>query len=205
MIASIAAAALLLSSYSAMDEPDYPVPATVNLSAIRHLICDNDKWQGSGFLIGDHIIVTAHHMIADGPCIDEETGLKLVTYKDDPKHDLALLTNSELPTDMPYIKISCQPFKKGQDYYAYGITDYGEEREILRENTIRAGKYGDFLVEGLYGHMQYHMRYFSGPIAPGMSGGPVVDGQGYAYAVNNAASDTDTLLYEFKDGILCQK
>lgn len=197
----------LMSTPTERVSPARAVP-TVSISAVRSIDCP--EWIGSGFLIGDHIMATALHVVANTPqCIDADTGARLYVYKTDPEHDLALVTSSKLPTNIPYIKVSCQRFKTNEPYLSFGRTFYGmdsDDNVLNRMNVITATK--DYTPKGYTlddGAPAEHMREFVGAIAPGMSGGPVTDLQGYAHAVNNAGSDEDTILYEFADGMLCKK
>ena len=179
-----------------------PRPETMDISAVRYLDCGD--WVGSGFLIADKLLVTALHVAKDTVCTDVASGGKLMMYKYDSEHDLALLTGPSLPTDIPYVKYSCRRFVTGQPYLSYGVTFYNQPRPITRMNVIVAtSDYTD--SNDLIGETPSPgLRIFNQHIAPGMSGGPVTDLNGYALAVNNAGSDTDTLLYEFADGILCK-
>jgi S1-C subfamily serine protease len=180
---------------------------TLNLSAVRFIVCDNQV--ASGFLIGDKMLLTANHVL-DGQsnCFDAESGSPLIMYKQDRKHDIALATGPKLPTDIPYIKISCEPFKKNQPYFAYGVSPYWQSRPILRENTVIAVKpvkdskiYNE---DGSYVVWQ-NMWKFNGAIAPGMSGGPVVDMFGYVHAIVNAGDSRTSLLFQLSDGMMCKR
>ena len=211
MIKLMAVLAILsLNQFGGDETPirDYPVPPSVDISAIRFIGCPIAgtayEEQGSGFLIGKGILATAYHVAAGQNCYDEATGAKLVMYYKDPKHDFALMTGPDMPTDLPYIKYACLPFKKGESYIYYGISQYGQARPIIRNNTLVYT--GDVtqddkaVVDFIYSK---GMSIFRGAIAPGMSGGPVTDVNGYAVAVNNAGNSDTTLLFQLKDTLLC--
>lgn len=201
----LAAAFNLLSQN--VDERTYPVPPTTDMSAIRYIYCEDqatgDAWTGSGFLVGNKEMLTAAHVGASGVCYDVATKSKIVPYKVDKVHDIALMTGASLPTDIPYIKYTCDRFTTGQPYLSYGITDYGQDQPIVRNNVIIAqrgySQPGDTLDDGT---PITHMREFSGAIAPGMSGGPVEDVYGYAHGLNNAGDDHSSIIYEFADSTL---
>ena len=195
--------ALLASPTGLMDvlAPAHRDP-TVDISAVRYLDCGN--WVGSGFMIADGVLVTAYHVAKGDQCTDTETGGKLMVYKTDPKHDLALLTGPTLPTDIPYIKVSCSRFVTGQPYLSYGTTFYDQPRPISRMNVIVATDSYSRDQDTIDGVPSPGLRVFDKAIAPGMSGGPVVDLQGMAHGLNNAGSDVNTMIYEFADGILCK-
>ena len=93
----------------------------------------------------------------------------------------------------------------GQPYLSYGITFYGQPRPIVRMNVIVATDYYTTAEDKIGDTPSPGLRFLTQHIAPGMSGGPVIDLNGYALALNNAGSDEDTLLYEFADGPLCKK
>jgi hypothetical protein len=177
-------------------------PPALNLSAIRLIKCDH--WTGTGFLIGPRIMATANHVM-DGTerCIDVQSGVVIRAYKTDPKHDLALVTGN-LPTNMPYINYSCDRFKTGQKYLSYGITSYMQERNILRNNVLTATR--NYNANGTVWKDEIDVsgsRIFSGYQAPGMSGGPVLDIDGYAHGLVTGGSAYDSSHFEFADGILC--
>lgn len=187
-----------------------PIPPSINLSAIRYIYCpEPDGWvSGTGFLIADGVMATADHVareMKDHICYDQTDGVRipLKPYKEDPQHDFALVSGN-LPTDMPYVKYSCQKFVKGNQYHSYGITSYGMEYPIARMNTIRfTGGYVDNTDAVEDFPNSKGMGLFDTPIAPGMSGGPVLNEQDYAVAVNNAGNEKDTLLFQLADTALC--
>lgn len=201
-----------LVSFPACGSNEPAIPPSVDLSAIRAIVCPISKTQyieGSGFLIGDKIMLTANHVAELSlkmKCYDVETRTRIHVYKQDPRHDVAVMTGEGLPTDIPYIKYSCSDFKKGEYYNDYGYSDYGQERTILRMNIIQATN--DFekrvdKVEGLSNSQG--MRYFNGTSAPGTSGGPVIDKKGYAVGVTNAGNAYRAMEYSFAQGMMCQR
>lgn len=210
--ALVALVALSLSTaVSPMSEAgamaDKTVPPTLDLSAIRYLICRDhgNYYTGSAFLIAPHTLATARHVAHMEKCVDLETGAVMKEFHDDPIHDFALMSSPSLPTDIPYVKYRCDGLKKGKTYLSYGITGYGQARPIFRMNSIVAT--GDIVKDDNWVEDFPHsrgMRIFKGAIAPGMSGGPVVDTDGYAVAVNNAGNSVTSLLYDLKDTILCK-
>ena len=85
-------AALLLANPTGLMDGMAPAlrPATFNISAVRYLDCGD--WVGSGFLIGDHVLVTALHVAKNTVCTDVASGSRLKMYSSDEKHDMAFLT-----------------------------------------------------------------------------------------------------------------
>jgi hypothetical protein len=179
-------------------------PPAMNISAIRQIRCDD--WVGTGFLIGPKIMATANHVMEDGKnCRDGQTGSALMTYKTDKKHDLVLVTGPGLPTDIPYIRYSCERFKPGEKYLAYGISNYMQNRTIIRNNVLTATKaYTPDNYTFSDGTVVAHARVFTGYQAPGMSGGPVADIEGYAHGLVTGGSGYESFHFEFADGILCK-
>lgn len=174
---------------------------TMNLSAVRYIECD--EWTGSGFLIGDKMLLTANHVLASGKnCKDAESGSPLTVYKQDKEHDLVLATGPDLPTDIPYVKIACEPFKKGEAYSAYGYSGYMQSRPILRENTLIADEMGEVTLSD--GTVMKPIRNFVTAQAPGMSGGPITDRWGYVHGVVNAGNAYRSFNYQLSDGMMCK-
>jgi S1-C subfamily serine protease len=201
--------ALLSLSCCGNDYP--PVAPSVDLSAVRFIVCSDTAegdYVGSGFLYKDHVLITADHIargIKSGRCVDSETQAPLKIVSEDEGHDFAMLSSPSLPTDIPYLRVSCQPFKKGEVYMSYGITPYGEVRPILRNNVLKfTGKKWSGLVDwGDKISFQKNMGNFSGSVAPGMSGGPVTTLDGSVVSLNSAGIIGSTQLYAFAEGPLC--
>ena len=186
---------------------------TVNISAVREIECDS--WYGSGFQIADNVIATALHVASGDNCRDVATGKHLLLYKSDPKHDFSLMTG-DLPKDKPYIKYSCQPYTTDADYMAIGISGYGwgyeHKYRFIREYTLTARKdYTDnkFFLAGS-ATPSPGMRVLTGKAAPGISGSPILDVNGYAHGILNAGGNlfgipmSPSYSYELADTILCK-
>jgi hypothetical protein len=208
MIALLTALAVSLSS--PLDDGYFLRPPTVNISAVRGLECEGleGSSRGSGFLIGNKVMATALHVVMGSTCKDADTGGDLKVYKIDLKHDLALVTSDRLPTNIPYIKYSCARFKTNDPYLAWGRTSYGMDdwnNVITRMNVINAtAQYtpkGHTLNDGTPAE---GMRVFDGFIAPGQSGAPITDLNGYARGLVNAGDNRRSIIYEFADGMLCK-
>jgi hypothetical protein len=191
---------------SPKDERTYTVNPTVDLSAIRSIICvgRDGEWEGSGFLIGPGILATANHIGKLDRCFDRDTQSRIYSYKLDPRHDFALMTGKELPTNIPYIKYNCEKFTKGEAYYTYGMTDYGQREQIFRMNrVVFTGDYSKTHDDVPGFQDSAGMGEFNGAVAPGMSGGPVLDDEGVAHAVVNAGDNKTTVLFSLADTPLC--
>jgi S1-C subfamily serine protease len=183
------------------------IPATVDLSAVRYIACDSKEgpYTGSAFLIDHHVLATARHVAIGDHCIDVASNTPVLLYKQDDRHDFALMVAPGVDDNIPFVKYRCDGIQPNKPYLSYGITDYGQNEAILRMNTVYSTRNvvgNDDAVDGLP-HSKGMVR-FAGPIAPGMSGGPVVDLSGYAVAVNNAGDGHNSMLFDLKDTILCK-
>lgn len=206
----LAAIALTLSSSADVSRIDgWLRTPTVNISAIREIDCDDvsektNGWTGSGALIDNRTMVTAYHVVNGGKCKDVASGSPLVIKKVDKKRDLAVVTGETLPTMMPYIKISCEPFERGQPYFSYGISGYKAFYPLIRQNLLIAtGRYAPINDKFDDGSPIGGAMIFKGYGAPGMSGGPVIDIFGYAHGIVTGGSDTHSYHYEFRNSFLC--
>lgn len=209
---------LLFSPAPAAAQRIDKVPPTMDLSAVRYIICttsDGDEYSGSGYLIGPKIMATAFHVAEGGwmtmpkkdpVCYDIATQTRVVTYKLDIKHDFALMTGVGLPTNIPYLKYNCSRPIPGHAYTSYGVTDYGQPAPIFRTNVIIAtDKFStadnkDTWVENM---PSPGLRIYQGVIAPGMSGGPVADLLGNIVSFNSAGDDKTTDNFDLADTPLC--
>lgn len=189
----ILAAAFVLASPMPANPPalsDWGKDPTVNLSAIRHISCDNPDptkrgWTGSGAMIADSILMTAKHVAEGKNCKDTKTGKKASMYYSDETTDFALMHINI--KGIPPVKYSCARLVTGNTYQAYGYSRYMQKETIFRQSNMLAypgysGPY--FQIDGV---TLPYMRKYYGPMVPGMSGGPVIDPlTGVARGINNA-------------------
>ncbi len=168
---SMLLAAFLSLSSSSLDL--FP-PANTNLSAIRHIVCNEGS--GTGFIIKDGVLVTALHVAVMTGCEDSVTHMKYVTYHRDLAHDFAMMTGAT--PEMPPLKINCGGYKKGSLYAAYGHSNHLTMNTIFRRSILRAtGFYPDVSIKMDDGSIDTRkgMAGLDGYIVFGQSGGPILD------------------------------
>lgn len=162
------------------------------------------NYQGTGWFIGDGVMATAYHVANSGTCVDSTTGESIKTYKSDKDHDFALMAGSHSTS---VVKYSCDHPKPHNWYISYGYSSHYADghgdfwNPDFQIKLIKATKKRPIFVPGLWNIYPY--RQYDGAIMHGMSGGPVSDKTGTAYALNNAGDDTDSLLYDLADTALC--
>jgi S1-C subfamily serine protease len=207
-MSTILTALLLVSSVPVVEKPlGSPFEPTFNLSAVRLIDCEEGS--GSGFLIGNDILVTADHVATLTNCVDAQTKVPLKAYKRDIPNDTALMTG-KLP-NMPYFKYNCSRYKKGQTYSAYGISAFFQDNYIFRSVSMKGtGDYTD--VSFLDGSVMPNMPRLWGFTVPGMSGGPIVDiVTGFVVGIVNAGMRNvigiptgEAFSYELAETFLCK-
>lgn len=164
-------------------------------------------WQGSGWFIRQGIMATAYHVggHAKATCTDGTTGERVRAYKTDYNHDLALMTGS---TGKSQIQYSCDRPRPGRIYHSYGYSSdfLGGDFYKPLYFTFNIKATSDFDVQYVPGFANISsMRTYDGVIMAGMSGGPVADDKGVAYALNNAGNDVESILFDLADTGLCTK
>lgn len=194
---------------------------TVNLTAIRQIDCVNAKgqlYQGSGYMTAKDTIFSVLHVAEDkAVCKDHASGVPISAYYKDPNHDFTIFKGA-VPLRGPYIKYSCEPFHKDEAYSAYGFSGLGYDDDkgdfysqtIFRQYGLTGtGEKTDmtFKVEGA---PEPGLSMLQGRAAPGTSGGPIVDKNGYAHGGVNVGGVSifglpmgPTFSYALHDTTLC--
>lgn len=137
---------------------------------------ETDDAQGSGFFVGNNLIVTNYHVIeGTTKAICYLTGsssrFKIDGYvAADKKIDLIILRISEL--DKSSIKMSIESVSPGQKIFVIGSP-------IGLPATISDG-----IISGLRDFNNYDLIQITAPISPGSSGGPVLNTKGEAIGVS---------------------
>lgn len=140
---------------------------------------------GSGFFVrSDGLLLTNYHVISellyrpkqyDVELRDESgTAVALELVDVDVVHDLAVLKAPSGPARV--LQLLTEPLEKGRRLFALGNPyDLG--------SSIVEGTYNGLLENSLYEKI-----HFTGPINPGMSGGPAVTGDGSVVGINVATA-----------------
>jgi serine protease Do len=143
----------------------------------------SQKGLGSGFYVSDDgLIITNYHVVSDNALEPQTYALEylgkngergpLTLLAVDVLHDLALVQRKG--GHAPWLKFNVVPTGKGEILYSLGNpNDLGL--------SITEG-----VNNGLRDHSFYEAIHFTGPINPGMSGGPVVNLAGRLVGVNDA-------------------
>lgn len=135
---------------------------------------------GSGFLVGDGMVVTNYHVVADLISKPERYRIDylhadghrgdLTLYDIDVVHDLALLRGA--PSTARPLQLAATLPIQGERLFSFGNPhDLGL--------TIVEGTFN-----GLRENSLYEKIHFTGSINPGMSGGPALNRQGEVVGVN---------------------
>lgn len=213
LILSAFAVVAAITAKPPIESKTYIAAPHVNLSAIRHIRCDDMSW-GTGFMVGKGRMVTARHVIetrANEACYDAETGAKLSILEDDKPHDMAVVTGN-LPTftNLGYIRYSCAGYTPGRFYDVLGYSTFGDENDKSNFRWARVRATNTILGPS---EKWPGARNFEGYIVPGQSGGPFMY-NGVAYGLANFAWQGYDLFgqvvfnenggYPLKETVLCK-
>lgn len=150
-----------------------PSPHTGNFkhdeAAIVMVSCFHElgRVSGTAFKVSEAGYITALHVVAKGTCYI--AGKPITITSIDEKHDYATLTGPPSPATL---RTTCEGFRHGQQYAARGYGG-GQPYNMFSPQIAFSLKMRGFQV--LAGES----------IIPGMSGGPLIDGQGRAVGVVN--------------------
>jgi S1-C subfamily serine protease len=147
---------------------------------------------GSGFPVGDHLVVTNAHVVAGSRHhqVLTNTGVRAgasVVYFD-PAHDLALLSVPDL-TVKP-LRLATAPARRGQQAVVIGYPSGGPQKIIGASIVLRTQPE----APDIYSRTQPSRRdiyILHARVRKGVSGGPVVDLRGRPLGVVFAASTAD--------------
>jgi len=189
------------SSPSPQTQPPQPVLNTlptgyfIALDAVPEIICvgPDGAVSGSGSYIESTYVLTAAHVVSGRQCMIDDKPIETIYL--DGKNDLAVVKTSEPGTAL--MTISCARLKAGDEAFAVGYangTDFVAQRLQAIGRTVPS-KNASFGGEAIYRGRIFH----------GMSGGPVVDGNGSLVGIVNGGDESGILLSRsVADSYLCQ-
>lgn len=149
---------------------------------------------GSGVHLGEGRVLTAFHVVDHEPSACFVNGKPANVIYVDPQMDVAML-QADLGS-LPAARWSCQGYAIDESYGALGYP--------------MGGNFAAYVVQRRRGHDTpvdlgnvFPFPIFQGRVIPGMSGGPVVRGDGYVVGLINATGTDSSLLRDLRDTTLC--
>jgi hypothetical protein len=205
---ALAAALLALVTTPAFAAPDRgptreqltdaaPNPYFLNIGLVERIVCGDAAGTsvGTGARIDVDIVLTANHVVKGRPCLIDGEPAELLHA--DPALDVAVLRAATKSYNGTRMLVSCEPVAPGQTYYGVGwafSADLAVQRFVATNGKSRdRGFEGEMLMRG-NGY-------------PGMSGGPVIDANGFIVGiVNGSQGDGLSLMASrsVRDTFLCK-
>lgn len=149
------------------------------LDSILRIMCKKDANKdeidstGTAFIIEQDRVITAHHVIAGmEKCYIQDTPLVLVESNQELDYAVFSVPTGEL-TPLPY---RCGGFARGKTYYALG---YARGLRFSMNRLVASHRYEETSYDMFGNIIGTHLRELRGVGVPGMSGGPVLDEDGY--------------------------
>lgn len=178
----------LMPALASIAQPSRPA-YSVDLDAIVFVECG--EWTGTGFSIGRGRIVTAAHVVLAKGHVSACTvgGREAHAQLVDPKLDFAILF-APTTAHWPRLWLDCRGFRPGRAYFAIGYAagrDFA--MQVLRARPAQLSGFPEF----------------AGVTYDGMSGGPVVDADGYVAGIINLGDDEATGAEPLSATTLCKK
>lgn len=173
---------------------------TVDFSLVHQLHCGNST--GTGVMVGPNTMITAYHVTVEGNgrCLNQNFR-PVTTYSEDPDKDFVIARVEGPGTDrsLPY---SCDGFKPGRTYFTIGYAD-GTNLQLNKLKATHEFTPRDHMIQG---SPAGHLRMLRGNLHVGMSGGPIIDQNGFIVGMNQAKGDGGyAFSREIKDTVLCKK
>jgi serine protease Do len=143
------------------------------------VIVRNGHWgAGAGLLVGNGLVLTNHHVVMRGRhyrvILDNNETFEAKTIASDPEVDLALL---EIPrTDLPQAVFAASKPHPGEMVFALGHP-WGE-RSVLTGGVLSA------LPQAHNRHGAFKVLRTDALLAPGNSGGPLLNAAGEVIGIN---------------------
>lgn len=176
----------------------------MNLGLIHRIECVNIKTNlggiGTAWVVSKNTLVTAAHVV-DDICVDYDSEQPVIVKYVDHVNDFAIV---EMDTGMEDATISfgCDGYHAGDHYVGTGWAN----GTTLRQTMLEAGDIQTAKGETIEHLPMSGLRYLSGAIYHGMSGGPIFDDQGIAVGINTATDNdhpTQSYSRSLSDTILC--
>jgi serine protease Do len=141
---------------------------------------ESDAFHGTGFAVGNGLIVTNYHVVSDAVLYPKRYRLeyldsngahgRLAVHAFDLEHDLAVVAADGYAP--PPMRLRKSIPNKGERAYSIGFP-------LNLGLTITEG-----VANGLVENTLEQRIHYSGAMNPGMSGGPAIDASGAVYGVN---------------------
>lgn len=151
-------------------------------NTVKLIECSNSKIgnTGSGVVIGKNIVLTALHVVYASNCVIDNQPVKIISSSI--SEDVAIVS-VKLLTNSTIARYSCDGFKKGVKYVSFGFAGSSAKYEplIAVNNTVSTNPNEKFPFQ------VDNLSVLKGIILHGMSGGPIIDGNGIIVGINNGS------------------
>ncbi len=158
---------------------------------------------GTGVVISRDTMLTASHVVTGGKtCTVQDTnsndGSPATLDHDDVSNDFATMRGRFRGKP---VEVNCGGFVTGETYYINGYP-YGNAR--ITVPAVATSQYAN--SRPVKGPTTKRLRELNGSSHPGMSGGPIIDGDGRVVGIVSARPVNDrsiTMAKELKDTFIC--
>jgi S1-C subfamily serine protease len=134
---------------------------------------------GSGFLVGEDLVATNHHVVA--------TGLRgsVALLGDGVKHPISGIAGLDPDHDIAVLKV--EQVRARSLVLGHNVTvEIGQKVYVVGNPHGLAGTFSEGIVSGVRGQGPDTLIQITAPISPGSSGGPVLDESGRVIGVATA-------------------
>lgn len=157
--------------------------ATLSVAKVTGTSCSGGGVVGSGFVVGDHLVLTVAHVAGDARTIELQfPGAQAVAaqvVRVDPDDDTALLrVEGELPAALG---LAAVPAAVGDPVGMVGFPIAGS---TASSQVARITAVDDDVI--IAGRQLHRLLVFDGQVPPGSSGGPILDAAGRVHGMVSA-------------------